>query len=196
MALQICCFKLFVGNEHEKLFLLLNFSFDCFWASSLCFGSFLTVLDGPSLHFYGWEVTVFGRKVFFTSLSSKFWHFFYLERVINHRLTFLSFYDAWQSIITSFSASASSNGLLLLPFLDLWYYLDVVGITFFALFHLPAKKFCHTNAIWMNAALTQQTRCLQTMLRYTTFTILSLTWFLKYLSNVIVLHFYAFQLSS
>ena len=79
----------------------------------MCFGSFLTVLDGPSLHFYGWEVTVFGRKVFFTSLSSKFWRFFYLKRVANHHLPLSAFTTYGRVLSPHFSASTSSNGLLL-----------------------------------------------------------------------------------
>ena len=56
---------------------------------------------------------MFGRKVFFTSLTSKFWRFFYLKRVANHHLPLSAFTTYGRVLSPPFSASASSNELLL-----------------------------------------------------------------------------------
>ena len=94
VALQICCFVLFVGNEHEKLSLLLNLSFDCFEPL------LLRVLDHFLLslmdrHYILWlrGHWVWQKNAFYITLI-KFWHLFYLKRAVDHHLPFLSFYDA------------------------------------------------------------------------------------------------------
>ena len=81
-----------------------------FNSSFAYFGSFLDVLDGLSLHFL---VTGLGRKVLFTSLSSSFGTYSTLKELQTTICHFTAFTTHDRVLSPHFSASTSSNGLLL-----------------------------------------------------------------------------------